>query len=54
MNNPTLAQLLELRRAEHRKSLQRNSMLTDPYVQSVKVDFVAVLDRHFYKARGAA
>ena len=54
MNSPTLAQLLELRRAEYRKSLQQSAILTDPYVQSVKVDFVAVLDRHFYMMRGAA
>ena len=54
MNNLTLAQLLELKRAEYRKSLKQNSMLTDPYVQSVRVDFVAVLDRHFYTMRGAA
>lgn len=51
---PTLAQLLELRRAEYRKTLQRNSIPTDSYVQSVKVDFVAVLNRHFYKMGGAA
>lgn len=54
MNNPTLAQLLELRRAEYRKSLKQNAMLADPYVQSVKVDFVAVINRHFHKMRGVA
>ena len=54
MNNPTLAQLLELRRTEHRKSLQQNSASIDPYAQSVKVDFVAVLNRHFHKIGDAA
>ena len=51
---PTLAQLLEIKRAEYRKSLQQNSLLTDPYAQSVKVDFVAVLNRHFHKLESAA
>lgn len=51
---PTLAQLLELRRAEYRKTLQRVSIPTDPYAQSVKVDFVAVLNRHFHKIGDAA
>lgn len=51
---PTLAQLVELKRAEYRKSLQQNSLITDAYVQSVKVDFVAVLNRHFHKIGDAA
>lgn len=50
----TLAQLLELRRAEYLKQLHKNNMPLDPYVQSVKVDFVAVLDRHFHKMGDAA
>ena len=51
---PTLAQLLELRRAEHCKKLHQNNIPLDPYVRSVKVDFVAVLDRHFHKMGDAA
>lgn len=49
-----LAQLLEIKRAEYRKSLQQNSMPVDSYAASVKVDFVGVLDRHFHKIGDAA
>ncbi|WP_218696395.1 hypothetical protein [Acinetobacter harbinensis] len=49
-----LAQLLEIKRAEYRKSLQQNSLPVDSYAASVKVDFVAVLDRHFHKMGDAA
>ena len=49
-----LAQLLEIKRAEYRKSLQQNSLPVDFYAASVKVDFVAVLDRHFHKMGDAA
>lgn len=47
----TLAQLLELKRSEYRKSSQINSQVADSYARSVKVDFVAVLNRHFHKLR---
>ena len=49
-----LAQLLEIKRAEYRKSLQQNSLPVDSYAASVKVDFVAVLDGHFHKMGDAA
>lgn len=49
-----LTQLLNQRRAEYRKQLHKNNMPLDPYVQSVKVDFVAVLERHFHKMGDAA
>ena len=51
---PTLAQLLELKRSEYRKSSQINSQVADSYARSVKVDFVAVLNRHFHKLERAA
>ena len=54
MSRAKLAELVEIRRAEHCKQLQRNNTLVDPYVQSVKVDFVAVLNRHFNKMGDAA
>ena len=44
----------EIKRAEYRKSLQQNSLPVDSYAASVKVDFVAVLDRHFHKMGDAA
>lgn len=50
----TLAQLLELKRSEYRKSSQINSQVADSYARSVKVDFVAVLNRYFHKLESAA
>ena len=54
MSRAKLAQLVEMRRAEYRKQLGRNHMQKDSYVESVRVDFVAVLERHLRNSRSAA
>jgi len=54
MKKSILLQLLEIRRAEYRKSARHRSVPVDAYAASVKVDFVTVLNRHFYKLKGAA
>ena len=49
-----LAQLLEQRRAVLRKAAKPQPMPVDTYAASVKVNFVAVIERHFYKLKGVA
>ena len=49
-----LAQLVEQRRAELRKAVKPHPLPVDAYAASVKVNFVAVLEHHFYKLKGAA
>ncbi|WP_333669427.1 hypothetical protein [Acinetobacter guillouiae] len=46
----TLAQMV----AERRAQLSRDSLSQDSYAQSVKVDFVAVLQRSLTKSKVAA
>lgn len=54
MIRTTLAQLVEQRRAELRKLDKRRLVPVDAYASSVKVDFVAVLDRHLRNCRSVA
>lgn len=49
-----IAQLLDQRRAELHKADVPQPTPMDAYAASVKVNFVAVLERHFYKLKGAA
>lgn len=49
-----LTQLLNQRRAELRKANVFQHVPVDAYAASVKVNFVAVLERNFYKLKGAA
>ncbi len=49
-----LAQLLEQRSAELRKAGVPQSAPVDAYAASVKVNFVAVIERHFCKLKGVA
>ena len=54
MSRTKLAQLVEMRRAEYQKQLDRNHVQNDSYVESVRVDFIAVLERHLRNSRSAA
>mgnify|MGYP000090004162 CR=1 FL=1 len=49
-----LAQLLDQRRAELRKARIPQPAPVDAYAASVKVNFVAVIERQFYKLKGVA
>ncbi len=49
-----LAQLVEHRRAELRRLDERRPLQKDAYATLVKVNFVAVIERHFYKLKGVA
>lgn len=49
-----LAQMLEHRRAELRKAVKPQSMPVDAYTASVRVNFVAVLERQLRKIKVAA
>ena len=49
-----LAQMVEQRRAELRRAVKPQSMPMDAYAASVKVNFVAVLERQLRKCRSAA
>lgn len=49
-----LTQIVEQRRAELRRAVKPYPLPVDAYAASVKVNFVAVLERHFYKLKGAA
>lgn len=49
-----LAQLVEHRRVELRRLDKHRPLQKDAYATLVKVNFVAVLERLFYKLKGAA
>ena len=53
-NQSKVAEQLEQRRAELRKAVKPQPMPVDAYVASVKVNFVAVIERQFYKLKGVA
>jgi hypothetical protein len=54
MSQSKLAQLVQLRRAEFQRQMGQSYPQKDHYVESVRVNFFSVLERHIRNTRSVA